>query len=58
MVFKRSRVGGVVGETTFKFFIQFTSWAAVYCTFILVIMAIVTAEERKVVSLHPLLFVL
>ena len=35
----RSRVGGVVSETNFKFFLQFVSWTAVYCTFILIFMA-------------------
>lgn len=51
MPFISSRVAGVVGETTFKFFIQFTSWAAIYCIFIVVIMGIVIAEARKEVSL-------
>lgn len=50
-----SRVAGVIGEMTFKFFIQYCSWTAVYCLFILVIMAIVIAEERAEVSLLFLL---
>lgn len=32
-------VGGAIGENTFKFFIQFTSYAALYCLNILVVMA-------------------
>ena len=51
MLFTSSRVAGVIGETTFKFFIQYTSWAGVYCLYILIIMAIVIAEERTEVSL-------
>lgn len=37
-------VGGVVSETSFKFFVQFVAWAAVYWLFILVTMAIFLAE--------------
>ena len=44
-------MAGVIGETTFKFFIQYSSWAAVYCIYVLVITAIVIAEERTKVSL-------
>ncbi|KAL9099847.1 MAG: hypothetical protein Q9163_004710 [Psora crenata] len=40
-------VGGVVSETSFKFFIQFVGWAAVYCIFNLIVMAILVAEYRK-----------
>ena len=28
-----ARVGGVVSEMSFKFFIQFVSWTAIYCIF-------------------------
>jgi palmitoyltransferase len=34
------RVGGPVGENNFKFFIQFTGYTALYCTHLLVVMAI------------------
>ena len=51
ILFTSSRVAGVIGETTFKFFIQYSLWAAVYCIFVLVITAIVIAEERRKVSL-------
>lgn len=47
---RNGRVGGVVSETSFKFFIQFVAWAAVYWIFNLVIMAYFVAEYRKKVS--------
>ena len=37
-------VGGVVSETSFKFFTQFVGWTAVFCTFNLILMAILLAE--------------
>lgn len=40
------RVGGVVGETSFKFFLQFTGWTAIYCIFNLVLISIVISEVR------------
>lgn len=45
-----SRVGGVVSETSFKFFTQFVSWGAVYCIFNLIVMANYLAEDRGEVS--------
>lgn len=39
-------VGGVVSETSFKFFIQFVAWTAVYCIFNLIVMAILMAEYK------------
>jgi hypothetical protein len=33
------RVGGVVGENSFKFFIQFVFYTAVYCLSLLAVMA-------------------
>ncbi|KAH6674931.1 DHHC palmitoyltransferase-domain-containing protein [Halenospora varia] len=41
-------VGGPVGENNFKFFIQFTSWTALYCLLVLIVMAIYV--HRQVVS--------
>ena len=40
-------VGGIVSETSFKFFIQFTFYAALYCTHTLVFMAYFFAERRR-----------
>ena len=45
-----ARVGGVVSETSFKFFVQFVFWAAIYCTYNLTVMAIFVAESKKKVS--------
>lgn len=44
------RVGGVVSETSFKFFLQFVAYTALFCTFILIITAICTAELLHKVS--------
>lgn len=44
------RVGGVIGETTFKFFLQFIGWTAIYCMFTFVVTAIVISEQKKHVS--------
>jgi hypothetical protein len=44
------RVGGVVSETSFKFFIQFVVYTCVYCTFTLIVSAYFTAEIRRQVS--------
>ncbi|RDW62213.1 hypothetical protein BP6252_11646 [Coleophoma cylindrospora] len=38
-------VGGPVGETNFKFFIQFTGYTALFCTHILVVMAIYLHQQ-------------
>ncbi|KAK5046295.1 hypothetical protein LTR84_008438 [Exophiala bonariae] len=40
-------VGGIVSETSFKFFIQFTGWGAVYCFSPLVFMAYFFAKRRR-----------
>lgn len=40
-------VGGVVSETSFKFFIQFVFYTAVFCSFIMIVCAIFTAELKK-----------
>ncbi|KAJ5735584.1 uncharacterized protein N7483_000709 [Penicillium malachiteum] len=40
-------VGGVVSETTFKFFVQFVAYTALFCTFALIISAYFTAELRR-----------
>ncbi|KAL9631145.1 MAG: hypothetical protein Q9164_006045, partial [Protoblastenia rupestris] len=40
-------VGGVVSETSFKFFTQFVGWSTVYCVFNLILMAILNAEYNQ-----------
>ncbi|EEH21677.2 hypothetical protein PABG_03893 [Paracoccidioides brasiliensis Pb03] len=40
-------VGGVVSETSFKFFIQFLFYAVLFTTFNLVVMAVFVAEHRN-----------
>ncbi|KAE8378605.1 DHHC palmitoyltransferase-domain-containing protein [Aspergillus bertholletiae] len=40
-------VGGVVSETSFKFFIQFVFYTFIFCTFALIVCAIFTAELRR-----------
>ncbi|KAI9367095.1 zf-DHHC-domain-containing protein [Aspergillus egyptiacus] len=40
-------VGGVVSETSFKFFIQFVFYTALFCIYTLVVCAIFTAELRQ-----------
>ena len=40
-------VGGVVSETSYKFFAQFVGWGALYCIFNLVVMAFFIAEYNK-----------
>lgn len=44
------RVGGVVSETSFKFFIQFVVYTAIFCAFILIVVTIYTAELARHVS--------
>lgn len=39
-------VGGIVSETSQKFFVQFVSWGAAYCLFNLIFMAKFVAERR------------
>ena len=40
-------VGGIVSETSFKYFVQFTFWAAVFCLHTLVVMAYYLARRRS-----------
>lgn len=40
----------MVSETSFKFFIQFVGWAAIYCIFNLIVAAYFLAEYKKEVS--------
>ncbi|KAJ5176658.1 Palmitoyltransferase pfa5 [Penicillium canariense] len=40
-------VGGVVSETSFKFFIQFVVYTAMFCGFVLIVSAYFTAELRR-----------
>ncbi|CAI7603974.1 unnamed protein product [Penicillium glandicola] len=40
-------VGGVVSETSFKFFIQFVAYTFIYCSFALIVSAYFTAEIRR-----------
>lgn len=42
---RRSRVGGIVSETSQKFFVLFVFWGAVYCVFSLILMAKFVAER-------------
>ena len=39
-------VGGVVSETSFKFFTQFVGWGALYCVFNLIVIAVFLAEYK------------
>ena len=41
------RVGGVVSETSLKYFIQFSFYTALFCIFVVVVMSIYTAELRR-----------
>ncbi|RKF62443.1 Palmitoyltransferase PFA5 [Erysiphe neolycopersici] len=41
-------VGGPVGESNFKFFIQFTSYGALYCSYVLIVVStIISSKQRK-----------
>ena len=40
-------VGGVVSETCFNFFVQFTAWSLVFCIFNVVHIAVFIAEYRR-----------
>ncbi len=40
-------VGGIVSETSFKFFVQFTGWAALFCLHTLVVVAYYFARRRR-----------
>jgi hypothetical protein len=46
------RVGGVVSETSFKFFIQFVVYTAIFCGYLLIVSAYYTAEIRRNVSTY------
>ena len=43
-------VGGVLSETNYKFFIQFTGWTAVFCIFLMIMLAVLLAEMKSDVS--------
>ncbi|KAL3468634.1 DHHC palmitoyltransferase-domain-containing protein [Aspergillus heterothallicus] len=47
-------VGGVVSEKSFKFFIQFVFYTAVFCAFVLIVFAVFTAEMRRELTRHRL----
>ncbi|KIW51876.1 hypothetical protein PV05_10557 [Exophiala xenobiotica] len=40
-------VGGIVSETSFKYFIQFTFWAALFCLHTLVVVSYYFAQRRQ-----------
>lgn len=40
------RAGGIISETSFKFFIQFLVYAALYCVFCLIVSAYYTAKAH------------
>ncbi|KAJ5562698.1 hypothetical protein N7535_002856 [Penicillium sp. DV-2018c] len=40
-------VGGIVSETSYKFFIQFVFYTAIFCSFTLIVSAYVTAESKR-----------
>lgn len=40
-------VGGVVGENSFKFFIQFVCYACIFCTYLLIVSAFYLAEQLR-----------
>lgn len=42
-----SRVGGVVSESSFKYFLQFVVYAAMWTGFVLIVLAIYMAELRR-----------
>lgn len=46
------RAGGIVSETTYKFFIQFCVYAMSYCTFTLVVSAYYVAQLHRLVCDH------
>ena len=45
------RVGGIVSETNFKFFVQFNTWTAIFCTFIVTVIGVCIGELRATVRL-------
>lgn len=48
------RVGGIVSETAFKFFIQFCFYAMLYCTLVLVVIAYFFAKRHDEVCFEYL----
>ena len=44
------RVGGIISEMSFKFFLQLVLYASLYCLHVLVFMAVFVAEVRSEVS--------
>jgi hypothetical protein len=53
----KGRVGGVVSENGFKFFVQFVSYTFVYCLFVLIVMAYYMSEQmNKPVSIDVLVY--
>lgn len=50
VLLNRLRVGGVVSETSFKFFIQFVVYTSFFCAFVLIVTAYYTAELLRNVS--------
>lgn len=47
MFCRKSRVGGIISETSFKFFLQFVSYAAAFWMFIVIVMAVLVSEKRR-----------
>lgn len=45
----------MVSETSFKFFIQFVVYTTIFCAFVLIVVAIYTAELVRHVSVPKLL---
>ena len=45
------RVGGIISETSYKFFVQLMAYGTLFCVFTLVVMAYFVAEARSLVSL-------
>ncbi|KFY63090.1 hypothetical protein V496_04189 [Pseudogymnoascus sp. VKM F-4515 (FW-2607)] len=43
-------VGGVVGENSFKFFVQFVAYAFFYCLFVVIVSAIYLSEDLSTTS--------
>lgn len=41
----KNRVGGIVSETSQKFFVLFVCWGTIYCVFVLIFMAKFVAER-------------
>lgn len=39
------RVGGIVAETSYKFFYQFVVYGAFYCLFLIISIAVIVHEE-------------